>query len=189
MTRAASRNAARMAAASIAILIVLASHSASAQVRDFVEFFAHQRLVATMQANPAPLRPFRSDGCSGGQSSGWAFLASNFPAFAKVHGGRPPWEHCCLAHDQRYHAGPPRNADARASLSLRRAADEEARQCIVRTAATREQALAAAYGISRSEVARIYRAIADTTYNAVRLGGAPCTGLSWRWGFGLPNCR
>jgi hypothetical protein len=188
MSGTSSKIAARMAAAGIATLILLASHSASAQVTDFVEFFAHQRLVAKMQANPAPLRPFQSDGCSGGQSDGWTFLASSFPAFAKVHGGRPPWEHCCRAHDQRYHAGPPRNADARTSLSLRRAADEEARQCIIRTAATREQALAAAYGISRNEVARIYRAIADATHDAVKLGGAPCTGLSWRWGFGLPNC-
>jgi hypothetical protein len=189
MTRADSRNAARMVAAGLAALIVLVSHgTASAQFREFFESLLHQRLVATMQANSEPLAPFGSDGCSAGMSKGWAFFAASFPAFAKVHGGRPPWEHCCLAHDRRYHAGPPRGADASTSVSLRKSADEEARQCIVRTAETRERALAAAYGISRREVARIYRAIADTTYTAVRAGGAPCTGLDWRWGFGLPNC-
>ena len=25
-------------------------------------------------------------------------------------------------------------------------------------------------------------------WESVRLGGIPCTGLEWRWGFGLPNC-
>jgi hypothetical protein len=148
----------------------------------------HGRLVASMQSNPRPLTAFRSDGCSGGMSEGWQSLAASVPAFAKVHGNRPPWEHCCHAHDKRYHAGPPRNADARASFSLRKAADEEARQCIVATAAAREQALATAYGISRAEVAALYRTIAEVIYRGVRAGGGPCTGLAWRWGFGLPNC-
>jgi hypothetical protein len=178
-----------MAAMGLAVVLILASPgSACAQFSEFFESLLHQRLIAAMRANPEPLTPFQSDGCSAGMSKGWSFFAASFPAFAKVHGGRPPWERCCLAHDQRYHAGPPGNAEASTSVSLRKAADEEARQCIVRTAATREQALAAAYGISRREVARIYRAIADTTYEAVRAGGAPCTGLNWRWGFGLPTC-
>ena len=183
------QHAARMAAMGLAAFLVLASPgSASAQFSEFFESLLHQRLIAAMQANPEPPTPLQSDGCSAGMSKGWAFFAASFPAFAKVHGGRPPWERCCFAHDQRYHAGPPRNADASTSVSLRKSADEEARQCIIQTAATREQALAAAYRISRREVARIYSAIADTTYNAVRAGGAPCTGLSWRWGFGLPDC-
>jgi hypothetical protein len=33
-----------------------------------------------------------------------------------------------------------------------------------------------------------YAAIADAIFAAVRLGGAPCSGLSWRWGYGFPNC-
>jgi hypothetical protein len=183
-----SRNAAQIAAALAAFVISVFPLPASAQFTDFFESLLHQRLIATMQANHEPLTPLQSDGCSAGMSKGWAFFAASFPAFAKVHGGRPPWERCCFAHDKRYHAGPPRNADASTSVSLRKSADEEARQCIIQTGATREQALAAAYGINRREVARIYRAIAETTYNAVRAGGAPCTGLNWRWGFGLPDC-
>jgi len=182
-------HAARMAAAGLAALLVLASPgSASAQFSEFFEPLVHQRIIESVQADAEQLPPLKSDGCSAGMSKGWSFFAASFPAFAKVHGERPPWESCCLAHDKRYHAGPPRNADAATSVSLRKSADEEARQCIIGTAARREQALAAAYRINRREVARIYRAIADTTYNAVRAGGAPCTGLDWRWGFGLPNC-
>jgi hypothetical protein len=179
-----------LAAALAAFIVAAIPQSLSAQsfLGGIVELPTHHRLLSRMQSNPAPLTPFRSDGCSGGMSDGWAFFAANFPAFAKVHGGRPPWEHCCLAHDRRYHAGPSRNSDARTSLNLRKAADEEAKQCIVRTAAAREQALANAYGISRGEVALIYRSIGEVIYRGVRAGGLPCTGLAWRWGFGLPNC-
>jgi hypothetical protein len=179
-----------LAASLAAFFIAVFSSPSSAQtfLGGIVELPAHHRLLSQMQSNPRPLTRFESDGCSGGMSDGWAFLAANFPAFAKVHGNRPPWERCCLAHDRRYHAGPPRNADARTSLNLRKAADEEARQCIVRTAAEREQALANAYGISRGEVALIYRSIGEVIYRGVRAGGLPCTGLAWRWGFGLPNC-
>ena len=123
-----------------------------------------------------------------GNVKGLGLLCRELSRLRQGARGCPPWERCCLAHDQRYHAGPPRNGDARTSVSLRKSADEEARQCIIGTAATREQALATAYRISRREVAQIYRAIADTTYSAVRAGGAPCTGLDWRWGFGLPDC-
>jgi len=31
--------------------------------------------------------------------------------------------------------------------------------------------------------------IAEIMYRAVRLGGAPCTTLPWRWGFGWPKCE
>jgi hypothetical protein len=180
-----------MAATGLFALYVLLASQGSASAQEFRAFFEtllHQRLIATMQSNNEPMTPFTSDGCSAGMSKGWSFFAASFPTFAKVHGRTPPWEECCVTHDRRYHAGPPRNADAAMSVGLRKQADEAARQCIIQTAARREQALASAYGINRREVARIYRLIADTTYEAVRVGGAPCTGLDWRWGFGLPNC-
>jgi hypothetical protein len=34
----------------------------------------------------------------------------------------------------------------------------------------------------------IYQGIADLMYRAVRLGGIPCSGLPWRWGYGWPAC-
>lgn len=75
------------------------------------------------------------------------------------------------------------------SFDARRHADEELRQCVRRIGSDRTDALAAEYGIGRDEVALIYDGIADVMYRAVRLGGAPCTGLAWRWGFGWPDCR
>jgi hypothetical protein len=53
----------------------------------------------------------------------------------------------------------------------------------------RRPALAAAYGLNPNQVTQLYRTIADIMYRAVRLGGGPCTGLSWRWGFGWPQCE
>jgi hypothetical protein len=46
-----------------------------------------------------------------------------------------------------------------------------------------------AYGLSKKESVAIYRHISELMFLAVRLGGVPCTGLSWRWGFGWPSCR
>ena len=42
--------------------------------------------------------------------------------------------------------------------------------------------------LSTEEVARIYKVIGDLMYRAVRIGGVPCSGLPWRWGYGWPEC-
>ena len=34
----------------------------------------------------------------------------------------------------------------------------------------------------------LYAAIAELMYRAVRIGGIPCSGLPWRWGYGWPEC-
>lgn len=153
-----------------------------------IEIGRHERFVATRDAAGAALAPFSTDGCSGGQSAGWTFVANVLPAIAKRHGDRPPWEHCCLAHDRVYHAGGSAGADARASFAARRAADEELRLCVRRTGDDRLDALSADYGLGREEVSLIYRTIADVMHRAVRLGGVPCSGLPWRWGYGWPSC-
>jgi hypothetical protein len=151
-----------------------------------VEIGWHQRLVEVRRSAGAALSPFVSDGCSGGLSSGWVFVSAAFPAIAKYHGNRPPWESCCLAHDRLYHEGGPLDADA--SFKARRVADDALRQCVIQVGEERSGQLEAAYGLSRDRIAAIYRSIADVMYRAVRLGGAPCSGLAWRWGFGWPNC-
>jgi hypothetical protein len=153
-----------------------------------IEIGRHERLVNRQKADGAALAPFRSDGCSGGLSTGWAFVSTAFPAVAKRHGDRPPWENCCVAHDRTYHIGGATDTDARASFEARRAADEELHLCVTRSGEDRLDALSADYNLSREEVSRLYRAIADVMYRAVRLGGAPCSGLPWRWGFGWPQC-
>src|SRR5262245_38863252 len=152
-----------------------------------IEVGQHERLVKRRAG--ATLSPFVSDGCSGNLSTGWELVSKTLPAVAKHHGDRPPWEGCCFAHDRLYHEGGAANLDARGSFAARRAADEQLRLCVIKTGEDRLDALSADYKLSRDEVSRIYRTIADVMYRAVRFGGGPCTGLAWRWGYGWPQCE
>ena len=122
-------------------------------------------------------------------STGWAFISTTLPAVARRHGDRPPWENCCVAHDRAYHTGGASNADAKASFGARRAADEALQLCVIRTGEDRFDTLSADFDLSRDEVSRLYRAIADVMYRTVRVGGTPCSALPWRWGFGWPQCE
>ena len=153
-----------------------------------IEIGQHERLIKRRTKDGATLSAFASDGCSGNLSTGWELVSKSLPAVAKHHGDRPPWEGCCVAHDRLYHEGGAANLDAKGSFAARRAADEQLRQCVVKTGEDRLDALSADYNLSRDEISRIYRTIADVIYRAVRLGGGPCTGLAWRWGFGWPQC-
>jgi hypothetical protein len=154
-----------------------------------IEISRHERLLKTRKSQSARLAPFTSDGCSGGLSAGWSFVSSAFPAVARYHGGKPPWERCCLVHDRLYHAGGPSDVNANISFEARRVADEQLRQCVIQVGEERIQDLTAGYGLNRDQVTLLYRSIAEVMYRAVRLGGAPCTALPWRWGFGWPSCE
>ena len=153
-----------------------------------IEIGLHERLVRARASEGVRLAPFTSDGCSGGQSTGWDLLARTFPEMARRHGNLPPWQQCCIVHDRAYHAGGGRQSDAKASYAARRHADEQLRRCVVRTGKGRAAELMSDYGLGREQVSTLYRSIADVMYRAVRVGGAPCTGLPWRWGFGWPGC-
>jgi len=153
-----------------------------------IEVARHERLIEARRSAEAKLAPFKSDGCSGGMSAGWGLVIANIPSIAEQHGKTPPWEHCCIAHDREYHLGAPDAVDADASFKARRSVDDELRRCVMTVGERRAEALMSEYGISRADVDRLYRLIADTMYRATRLGGGPCTGLSWRWGFGWPSC-
>ena len=157
------------------------------QIALWLELPSHQRLVATKSAPGAELAPFTTDGCSGGLSAGWAFAARQIPALAAHHGDHPPWEACCIAHDRAYHRAP--GDDALASFAARREADETMRLCVLAQGMARRGALMEEYGLSADMVDLVYQGIAGAMYRAVRLGGAPCTRLSWRWGYGWPQCR
>lgn len=173
-------------------LVLLASAAAAQEgpagpdLARLAELPAHRLLMSVIAADPVPA-PFTTDGCSGGLSASWGLVADRFPDFAARHESQPPWEPCCVAHDRAYHlAGGAHEAEA--SYDARLAADAALRACVLATGADRREALAAAYGVSLERVDAAYAAIAEAVYAAVRLGGAPCTGLSWRWGYGFQNC-
>jgi hypothetical protein len=110
------------------------------------------------------------------------------PAFRAIHDDHPPWESCCIAHDRAYHTGGLEEPSAQASFDARLRADQVLRACVIETAPNRAPALAAHYGLRHEQVEQLYVLIADLMYRSVRLGGGPCTGLPWRWGYGLPDC-
>lgn len=153
-----------------------------------LEIRTHEQFIARRRRAGAALAPFTSDGCSGGMSAAWRIASSAFPVLAQRHGEHPPWESCCIEHDRLYHKGGPRDANAQGSFEARRAADEQLHQCVIRIGDERVEVLAAEYGLKENEVKSIYQRVADVLYRAVRMGGAPCTGLPWRWGFGWPDC-
>ena len=108
-----------------------------------------------------PLTPFQSDGCSGGLSRVW----NSLPDLLQVD--PLPFEACCVTHDRAYHSGGGQ-ATARGSYMARVAADRAFHGCVAQEGGS---------------------ALAEGLYQAVRLGGQPCSGLSWRWGYGRPACR
>jgi hypothetical protein len=160
----------------------------SGAVRD-LELTQHDRLLEVQTAPGAVLAPFTTDGCSGGMSATWTMAAGIIAGMSKRHGYEPPWAICCVAHDRLYHAGAPTGADAAASFDARLKADEALRQCVRQAGGDRVAGLSAEYGLSEDDVRLLYDGLAQGMFGAVRIGGAPCTGLSWRWGYGWPNCK
>ena len=140
--------------------------------------------LADVQTKPGVrIDRFRSDGCSGGLSAAWQFLARISPDFAHTAGDLPPWEHCCKEHDRLYWRGETQNG-----FEKRLTADRELRACVLRTGATEQDRLAQKLGLSPREVHDAFDVIGEMMFRAVRLGGGPCTSLPWRWGHGWPEC-
>lgn len=151
------------------------------------EMPAHRWLAEVRNAPEATLAPFTTDGCSGGMSALWTEMAERFPAFAEAHEGRPPWEECCVIYDRAYHLGGA-DPEPAASFAARQAADDALRACVAATADSRDEVLHDRYGLGPGQVRLAYATIAAAMYRAVRLGGGPCSGLPWRWGYGWPTC-
>ena len=149
-------------------------------LREFEELRLRQ--LMTVQ-NAGDLAPFSSDGCSGNLSSGWRVLAEAIPGFGENFGARPPWEHCCVAHDRHYWDGA-----ATEGYALRLEADRGLQRCVVSTGERLAPELARKHDTSEDRVREPFRLVADVMYRAVRLGGQPCSLLPWRWGYGWPGC-
>ena len=154
-----------------------------------LEIGRHERLVSLKSDPGSTLTDFITDGCSGGLTIGWEYLAGKIANFQAQHGMQPPWEDCCVAHDRHYHNGGRGDVTAGESFELRKQADLELQACVRETGAVRAPVLSDEYGLSIDQVAVLYDTIAELMYRAVRIGGVPCSGLPWRWGYGWPACN
>ena len=177
-----------------AVLLMFSSGAAAQELSDLaievgraVELPAHQKLMGMLGNEGPELAEFTTDGCSGGMTTVWTYIAEGFPGFAEVHSNSPPWLDCCTVHDRSYH-----NAggvtDAEASFDARLAADEDLRACVEDTAEHRKLELSKTYKTDEKTVIETYQAIANAMFHSVRLGGGPCSRLPWRWGYGYPHC-
>ncbi|WP_170573783.1 hypothetical protein [Ruegeria atlantica] len=175
-----------MKALKSAALLALMAAPASAQ--DFtrtIEMPAHRALIA-QRGDVEPI-PFETDGCSGGLSTSWRFVAETFPKFNALYEAHPPWEYCCVTHDRAYHnAGGA--AQAEASFDARLSADEALRACVKQHGEDNAEEFADRYDMTPDQIRTAHSVTAEAMYRAVRLGGGPCSGLPWRWGFGYPGC-
>jgi hypothetical protein len=149
----------------------------------------HEQLATLKVRAGSTLAEFTTDGCSGGLSIGWEYLAGKIKDFQTTHGTEPPWESCCISHDHKYHTGGPRETTADESFKARKEADLALKSCVLETGLKRAPELITEYDVSSREVRIIYTGIADLMYRSVRIGGMPCTGLPWRWGYGWPACE
>lgn len=140
------------------------------------------RLANTKES--VALSPFVTDGCSGNVSALWSNIVSKLSdvsdVFAEAYqsAGNIPFEDACVAHDRLYHVG-------EGGYAGRLMADVQLRQDIIEYALNNTESIKARTNISSdAQVLFLYEIIADAVYNGVRLGGAPCTGKSYAWGYG-----
>lgn len=134
-----------------------------------------------------PLSPFETDGCSGGISDTWNNTIRQFSAMSNSFAERYsdvttiPFEEACIRHDRAYHAGS-------GGYAGRLEADNMLRTDILSYAAKNTELIQERTGLDTPEEALyLYEIIADSVYSGVRLGGAPCTGQTYAWGYGYNN--
>ena len=140
------------------------------------------RQLQTVQ-NEGVITPFTSDGCSGNQSQNWELLAKTLPGFEQQFGDKPPWEACCVTHDKAYWRG-----ETEDGYTKRKQVDDELRQCVAATGIRLAPQMSLKYSVSEEEVREAFSLTSEMMYQAVRLGGLPCSLLPWRWGYGWQNC-
>ena len=75
------------------------------------------------------------------------------------------------------------------SFEARKDADLTLKACVIETGIERAPKLVKEYKLSTEQVSLLYETVANLMYRAVRLGGIPCSGLPWRWGYGWPECE
>ena len=175
----------------LAVLLTLVGDAVHADdkggIGQTLELPAHRALITRRDRADTSLSRFESDGCSGGLSEVWRLVADQSDGFADTFESAPPWENCCVVHDRAYHNGV--NApDPTASFAARLKADRGLEACVSKMGRLQRDDLAVVYGITPDQVETAYATIGGAMFWAVRFGGGPCTGLTWRWGFGYPDC-
>ena len=131
-----------------------------------LEIGRHEKLQV-LKSNPKNvLTKFTTDGCSGGLSVGWEYLAGMIPNFKETHGTEPAWQSCCETHDLAYHEAGSREDTAEMSFEARRKADLVLKSCVIETGIKRGPELTKEYNISNEELKHLYNAIANLMYNA-----------------------
>lgn len=154
-----------------------------------LELGRHDRLLQMTRVPGGKLTEFSTDGCSGGLSAGWSYLVAMLPGEKEIHGDLPPWESCCIEHDRIYHSGGIGMTTAEESFEARKGADLGLAACVRSTGLERTPQLSQQYNLSEQQVIKLYESIAALMYRAVRIGGVPCSGLPWQWGYGWPQCE
>ncbi len=144
-----------------------------------MQWLAHEQAHAS-----DGIQVFTSDGCSGGLSDAWQYMATLMPAFNKRFGHQPPWQACCVAHDKLYWQG-----ITEQGYEKRLQADAELKACVEQTGQQVSEALVKSSGHSREEIKVLFSLSAQMMFQAVRAGGKPCSLLPWRWGYGWPQCK
>lgn len=142
-------------------------------------------LLAQVKNSPGTtLQPFTTDGCSGGLSEGWNSFSRIFPGFRQKYGDRPPWEQCCVEHDRAYWKG-----EVIDGYQKRLEADRLLRECVIDYGKQNSSRIADKFLVDKHKVEQQFYYAGELMYQAVRIGGKPCSLLPWRWGYGWPHCN
>jgi hypothetical protein len=131
------------------------------------------------------LDSFTSDGCSGNVSRNWQSVvekiseASESFANAYANAQNVPFEYACVEHDKAYHAG-------KGGYVGRLKADNQLRSEIISYGINNASDIQSRAGLGTPEEAIfLYELLAEAVYGGVRLGGGPCTGKPYAWGYGF----
>lgn len=130
------------------------------------------------------LQAFESDKCSFNISQGWESsikgLSKISPTFAERYADvkNIPFEAACVQHDKAYHKG-------EGGYQARLQADDALRSAILSYGINNTEEIKQHTGLDTDEEAIfLYEVIAEAVYYGVRVGGAPCSGMPYAWGFG-----
>jgi len=149
-----------------------------------LEEWRHVVLKKIKTESGAQIRPFTTDGCSGGMSDGWHYMAHALPVFKEKYGDKPPWEECCITHDRAYWDG-----DTEKGFEKRLQADQTLRQCVSDFGKTHSKEFSQHFNLEKTTIETQFNITAELMFRAVRAGGQPCTYFPWRWGYGWPLCQ